>query len=430
MADRFDPPLEIDLGDNPRKISFRSVKKAKAWAQMEQQAWVEFGPANAKSWGIFFHSCIQNQRNVTNQTLKDIAQAQEIDQPTVPPNDVANTLNNYAKHNSIHSESALGKLLLSEMKAASSIPEQKQVAAILAAACGTEIPTNAIQQGRFPQADLSIILAGAALYQIWNAPTPRWAEAERAAISDALAESSDKLSAHEKEFERATTEIHRLEEEIGAIHDSQQKDYRELKEGYEKKFVELKEFYEAGLRTKAPVKYWKSKSFTHSMAGIAMIAVFLAGSIGAAVYGFQLGIEFSGAVNRTEVVAAFDAAQGETAESQASQPIQAPATPSPLVELAFSKFVILLVPGFFAVWVLRIVLKVGLSNLALADDARHRVTLVETFLAMMEHSDKLSEADRILMLQALFRPIPGSTDDDTGPPNWFDMMTQKIRGKS
>jgi hypothetical protein len=76
-------------------------------------------------------------------------------------------------------------------------------------------------------------------------------------------------------------------------------------------------------------------------------------------------------------------------------------------------------------------LRVGLSNLAIADDASHRHTLTLTFRSLLEHEkNKVQEADRILMLQALFRPLPGgAADDEAAPPNWFDTLLQRMKAK-
>jgi hypothetical protein len=98
------------------------------------------------------------------------------------------------------------------------------------------------------------------------------------------------------------------------------------------------------------------------------------------------------------------------------------------LETALSRFLVFLVPSFFAVWLLRTTLRIALSNLALADDARHRVTMIQTFRSLLEHEEKLEAADRILMLQALFRPSPGSSrDDESAPPNWFDVLVSRLK---
>lgn len=80
----------------------------------------------------------------------------------------------------------------------------------------------------------------------------------------------------------------------------------------------------------------------------------------------------------------------------------------------------LAVVGFVAaigVWMLRLVVRMFLSDQHLATDAAERVTMVKTYLALIE-SDKLpKDEDRKLILQALFRPGSDGIVKDEGLPN-------------
>jgi hypothetical protein len=52
--------------------------------------------------------------------------------------------------------------------------------------------------------------------------------------------------------------------------------------------------------------------------------------------------------------------------------------------------------------------------------------MVMTFLALMQKPDHVRETDRVLILSALFRPAT-RTEEDGAPPNWFDLVMQRIK---
>jgi hypothetical protein len=74
-------------------------------------------------------------------------------------------------------------------------------------------------------------------------------------------------------------------------------------------------------------------------------------------------------------------------------------------------------------WILRVVSRLFHMNVVATADAGERVTMVKTYLALFDEK-KLSEADRILVLQALFRPT-SQTPDESPPPNWFDVLMHR-----
>ena len=401
MAEKFDPPLEMDLGDNPRKITFRSVGEALAWAEAEQETWSKFGPANPNELGIFLGPSVAAQRGIAGQVVASLNTALDDVRPTIDPADVINNLKPYEGAKSVHSESAVGQLILSAMDDANTLPEMQRIAGVLAAAIGQPAPINEIRNGRFPETIFAPMLAGAALYQFWRGPTPKWAEAERSAMSAALGEWTNKLSVHEKKHNEATKKIAELEALIEKMHEAQRTDYTEQKMEIQTEFSELKQFYEEKVRTEAPTTYWSAKATKHGRSAKWFQAWFLVIAIGASISAYQIGATFLSG--------------NDTATTLNS---------------VLARLGLFIAPGFFIVWILRIILRLGLSHEVIADDAEHRVTMVETFMSLLEHEEKMEPADRILMLQALFRPTPTrGGDDDAAPPNWFDLLMQRVKPK-
>ncbi|MFC4995224.1 DUF6161 domain-containing protein [Rubritalea tangerina] len=85
----------------------------------------------------------------------------------------------------------------------------------------------------------------------------------------------------------------------------------------------------------------------------------------------------------------------------------------------------MLLLGGLAFWFLRIISKIFLSQLHAWSDAQERVTMVQTYLSLLQDEKGLGDNDRRLILEALFRPSPsGIIKDDGVPPAMFDMISR------
>ena len=73
--------------------------------------------------------------------------------------------------------------------------------------------------------------------------------------------------------------------------------------------------------------------------------------------------------------------------------------------------------GVLGVWAVRLIVRMFLSHTHLATDAAERVTMVKTYLALLESDKMPSDDDRKLVLQSLFRPAADGIVKDEGLPN-------------
>ena len=68
-----------------------------------------------------------------------------------------------------------------------------------------------------------------------------------------------------------------------------------------------------------------------------------------------------------------------------------------------------------------------LSNIHLATDARHRATVLVTYLAMLKN-DKVTEKERTVILESVFRPIAtGLVKDTDSPPSMFEVLEKVMQ---
>lgn len=78
---------------------------------------------------------------------------------------------------------------------------------------------------------------------------------------------------------------------------------------------------------------------------------------------------------------------------------------------------LLAIVGALGVWAVRLIVRIFLSHSHLATDAAERVTMIKTYLALLESDKMPSDDDRKLILQSLFRPATDGIVKDEGLPN-------------
>jgi hypothetical protein len=92
---------------------------------------------------------------------------------------------------------------------------------------------------------------------------------------------------------------------------------------------------------------------------------------------------------------------------------------------------LLLIPTLAVAWIIRVVVKVTLQNLSLAQDARQRHTQILTYLRMLgDANHPISDKERILALSAIFRPLSGQGMDDVNPPTVADLLREALDGST
>lgn len=81
------------------------------------------------------------------------------------------------------------------------------------------------------------------------------------------------------------------------------------------------------------------------------------------------------------------------------------------------KVAVLVLVGVLGVWAIRLVVRMFLSHTHLAADAEERVTMVKTYLALLEGEKMPADEDRKLVLAPLFRPASDGMVKDEGLPH-------------
>lgn len=108
-----------------------------------------------------------------------------------------------------------------------------------------------------------------------------------------------------------------------------------------------------------------------------------------------------------------------------------------LQQISLNKYNLVLWPiglfgfcAFLFFWAERILVRLMLSHLHLADDANERIVMVETYFAILAtNAEKTGEAgmDLGIMLQTLFRPAAtGIIKDEGVPAQFWDLANRAI----
>ena len=79
------------------------------------------------------------------------------------------------------------------------------------------------------------------------------------------------------------------------------------------------------------------------------------------------------------------------------------------------------VPTLFVIWILRLLYGQYRASKDVAADADERIAMIKTFKAL-EYEGKASDAERAIILQALFRPYKESIDEGVPHPVWESIL--------
>ena len=102
----------------------------------------------------------------------------------------------------------------------------------------------------------------------------------------------------------------------------------------------------------------------------------------------------------------------------------------PKVPVQLGTVVAVSFPALAYFWLLRHVARIFVSNRQQMSDAELRETMISTYLALMYDPAKAASPDeRVLILNAIFRPAGAESDADSAPPNLVQLMRDAIKEK-
>ncbi len=126
------------------------------------------------------------------------------------------------------------------------------------------------------------------------------------------------------------------------------------------------------------------------------------------------------AIYHIETVLAFLKRVGDAA----TQGLPPDATNTQLTAATISRLVVITAPLGLYFWAVKLLVRFNTRSMMLMDDARQRHTTLDTYFHLIERSGATTE-ERGLMLNALFRPLPGQGQDSVEPPNFMELVKRE-----
>ncbi len=96
-------------------------------------------------------------------------------------------------------------------------------------------------------------------------------------------------------------------------------------------------------------------------------------------------------------------------------------------EVSPVKISILVALSTFGVWITRLSAKIFISNLHLGADAYERVTMFQTYFALLAEGKGLNDDNREIILQTLFRPSSSGIIKDDGPTSALETLVKALK---
>lgn len=396
----FDPPIDLDLGNNPGHVRFARLSEFHAWLDNDYKTWMGLlqlfiGGDNAGVLGVralekYEKEVVGSARYVSNIVARDA---------------VNSILNKYLAKIILHSKSHLGikiqyiarsgdcyssGLMLAISNKGGLDQTQSDARAILNLRACAEISGFFSDEGDAHVKQMKDVVADAQR-EIMRLTV------DAVDLRNALDKAKDARTKIEsfisKEDERNKDSEDRLEKSLSKHEDEFQ--------GHLKSALES---VETAANIKSSVDYWSRKYWGHIGIGLFLTLLFVAGVGGAIWAVWEHSQSFLAHIGLAEVKGAAEA------------------------KLDPTRLVLALVPVVGILWVLRLISRLALGNWARSADAAERVAMIETFLALEKDGKTSAVDDRAIIIKALFRSGPGNGQDDGPPGGGLEALVKLLDG--
>ncbi len=177
------------------------------------------------------------------------------------------------------------------------------------------------------------------------------------------------------------------------------KNYKTTLSDHRKEFQAITAAHLEEMRLKAPAVYWSEQANIHSIASYCGWGIF---------FSIIAGIFFLMFDGKQNIINFLREVGGEN-----FNPIG---------------LIVVSLPSVLILWVLRQLSVFANTRRQLADDSRSREIMTTTYLALVAEPDSgMSDQDRMLVLNALFRPMTTSAQTETMPPSMVGVLQEVVK---
>jgi hypothetical protein len=226
---------------------------------------------------------------------------------------------------------------------------------------------------------------------------------ERDTVFSIIKELRDEKDSYLQEITLLRDGCQKLKREIDILKTESEQKFNEAFSRYKTRMSDSEVFYEKKLAVKSAVEYWIVKANNHQK--VAFVFAFCSLFVMSACVGYS-SYAFNALI---------------TGSFQSKIPIF---TESGALQLWV--YALLGIIATITFWVLRLFVRIALSNLHLATDAHERATMIKTYLAFEREDKVLDKDDKALILPTIFRAgSTGIVKDDSAPMNPWTLFTRK-----
>jgi hypothetical protein len=218
-------------------------------------------------------------------------------------------------------------------------------------------------------------------------------------LLDSKTKSVNRLHRRYEELVSSVTETEKAHKEnvILLVGDAQKR-FDDTIQSHDEKLEALRKAFKEEMSLRSPVEYWESRKLHHESRSRVMGRWAFGGIAAVAVV---LGLVSFWVLDKL---------------NSAGQPDA-------------WRIAVLILTGVLGIWAVRLLVRIFLSHIHLTTDAAERVTMVKTYLSLIEGNKLPSDDDRKLILQALFRPAADGLVKDEGLPHPFLEALTRAGGK-
>lgn len=390
-------PFEVSLGPDGGTKAFHGLQDAQQWLRAEQEFWNEFqrtseSTGNASACWRLYTDFFSSMRSQVDDALRQQSDLQQNKRPFDPTSCIqrlqAGFKTNYEQNGLILSVSPRA-LYLKRLAEAEGFG--------IAVFAGAYFMKSNIQYTSRPA------IRGALAASYFEHGFVERIVDEKKALQDLRTTWQSTFQEFEKSLTDATLKHQQLNNEGSALLDKQQKEFTKISSAEQDEWQRLHKTYDESLALHKPVTYWAKKAATHRCLAwvFGTVAVFSGCGVFALLYELiQITVR-----------------PPEGVKDVASWHPE------------YWRIAVLIAAGLFGVWVVRILVRIFLSNVHLLTDARERAVMVQTYLALRRKGD-LKDEDRQLVLRAIFRPAgTGLAKDDAMPLTVVESLTRLGSGR-
>lgn len=389
------PVFKVNLGANGGEISFDSIEQVRPWIDEEIMRWEQAFSALASGENAIIMQqldIVRKQLCLPTKIKESLAyyRSHDYDEEPIAIRRISKLFGCYKDYQSLCSKSGSGRqvnqLLLSE----DSRVQQLAIGGLLGS---LQVPVRDLVEIITDKNPVTLyaydqILLG---YTTWRAMN----FLEIPDILEQMSRFEAVICQAEEQSKKVNDEGTKINEEAATKLQSLNSDWSDFREAAERERKGLEEVFEEHMRFHAPATYWRDRADSTSKTAKRALAGFLIGAFAIVVGSVTFG---PGLLERLAAV-----------EGTGS----------------FAPLALVSVPALMAFWCLRHVARLFVANVQRSDDARMRETMATTFLALTREQGAIDREERLLVLEALFRPPSTAGTDDGHYGGVLEILTRR-----